>query len=460
MKTAALLLCFLSLFTFTLSSQAIIQGDTVYYPEIHSVAYEQVVYKTAVQMDEINPVINENLALRVYYPDDLEPGERRPLVVLVHGGGFIGGSYVSFFDEAENLASLGYIAVSVQYRLCKRVDCVVAAGLAFPCNVSWGNSLIPAGYMAAVDVADAIQWLQLHAEEYHIDTERIAVGGHSAGGWTSLHMAFMDMDEIQEFCPSCGTWPDYIGETLDSLTGIRAVLNMSGALLDTTWIDPDEAHIDVMSIHGTDDGVVFYGTGPVYPCCNTYQTPISGSCPITARMNELDGDYYLLSGVDYGHDVFESQWWDQSQPQILWFLAKALMSDDDYSVHVEMVRPNPVLSCPEPLPPIVPAELCNFSLTGTKIVLFEAPVSNVLAPIEKGIRIWPNPGDERLFIESDKESITFIQLIDSQGNVVRQFQPQGNQVEVEISHFSPGLYILDVQTAEGRQLREKVLIQR
>ncbi len=181
-----LILCFL--FPFLVNeadSQAIVDGNDVYYPFSHTVDYDQKVYKTAVQIDELDFVVTENLALRVYYPTDIEPEDKRPLVVLVHGGGFIGGTFASFFDEAETLAQLGYVAVSVQYRLCKRADCVVAAAFSYPCNVSWANSLVPSSYVAAVDVQDAIEWLVLHAADYNIDVDRIAVGGHSAGGITA-----------------------------------------------------------------------------------------------------------------------------------------------------------------------------------------------------------------------------------------------------------------------------------
>ncbi|MBK7338817.1 MAG: hypothetical protein IPJ00_22970 [Saprospirales bacterium] len=102
-----------------------VDGDTVYYPESHEVEYDQLVYKTAVSIDELSFPINENLALRVYYPVDLDPGEKRPLVVLVHGADLLE-EPLPVFNNAEALAKLGFVAASVQYRLCKRVNCLVA----------------------------------------------------------------------------------------------------------------------------------------------------------------------------------------------------------------------------------------------------------------------------------------------------------------------------------------------
>jgi predicted esterase len=453
-----------------LTSQATVQGDTVYYLESHQVEYSQSVYKSAVSIDELDFPINENLALRVYYPTDLNPGEKRPLIVLVHGGGFIGGTYTSFFNNAEALAGLGFIAASVQYRLCKRNDCLLAAGLSFPCNVSWHNSLVPSAYVAATDVADAIRWLQDHAEEYQIDPDRVVVGGHSAGGWTSLHMAFMDMDEVTEICPSCGTWPDYLADSLQTPDGVRAVINMSGAILDTSWIDSEEVEIDLMTIHGTHDGVVYYGTAPVYPCCNTYTVPVEGACPTTIRHRSLGGNTYLFTGQDYGHDVFEASWWEQSENQILWFLGKSLFSDDSYNQHVSVQRPNPVLTCPSPLPLIEPAIECGLSNQNLGIVLFDSIVSNTKSVLTQAdVHIFPNPATNQLFLDVNfpKKSTPRtweMNIYNYMGvNVLKkEFFPRSSfsNESILVNNLPTGAYFVEFRTSYEVFYRKKILISR
>ena len=453
MKTKATLLftgLFLSVLNFT-NAQAIIENDTVYYPEIHTIDYDQVVYKTAAQIDELTIPATENLALRVYYPTDLAPEEKRPLVVLIHGGGFIAGSYVSFFSQAEALAQLGYVAVSVQYRLCKRGDCLLAAGLSYPCNVAWSNSLVPSAYAAAVDVSDAISWLELHAEEYHIDTENIVVGGHSAGAWTSLLLAFTDADEIEEVCGSCGTWPDYLEGEINPPSGLKGVLNMSGAVLDTLWIDEDESDIAIMSIHGTHDGVVHYGSEPVYPCCNTYTVPVQGSCPITQRHTNLDGNTYLLTGANHGHDVFTNDWWPDNQLQILWFLGQSFFGDQAFNIHTEIQRPIPVETCPPPFASIPSASLCNIPFTGLKTVLFD--YVSAIETVETGseVKIYPNPATAKVVIDLGKKaSKSQIRVWDMLGQLVLITTIDGNQQELDISNFQPGVYWLEARSGVYR----------
>lgn len=454
-------------FSTGIRSQAIVVGDTVYYPEFHEVEYDQLVYKTAVSIDELTFPINKNLALRVYYPVDLDPGEKRPLVVLVHGGGFIGGNFSSFFNDAEDLARLGFVAASVQYRLCERVDCLLAGGLSFPCNVSWGNSLMPSAYVAAVDVADAIRWLQDHAGDYHIDPDRVVVGGHSAGGWTSIHMAFMDMDEVTEICPSCGVWPDYLAGSLQTPEGIRAVINMSGAILDTSWIDPEEAGIDLMTIHGTHDGVVYYGTGPVYPCCNTYAVPVEGACPITARHRTAGGNTYLLTGQDYGHDVFEAGWWEQNELQILWFLGKSLFSDALFDRHVSIQRPSPVLTCPPPFQAINPADECGLPQQDPGIVLFEDYISTTKTVLTQAdVRIFPNPATDEIILDvsfsgGNQSGVWEFQLYNSMGiNVLRKTGLRSAAERIPVHNLPAGIYFVECRANGGVFYRGKIMVSR
>lgn len=92
----------------------------------------------------------------------------RPAVVVIHGGGWAGGSKddpdVVFLSQ--QLASRGYVAFNVNYRLD-------GADGAFPSDVQ--------------DVKDAVAFIAHTASTWHIDPKRLAVVGTSAGG----HLALM-----------------------------------------------------------------------------------------------------------------------------------------------------------------------------------------------------------------------------------------------------------------------------
>ena len=91
-----------------------------------------------------------------------EAGAPAPLVLLLHGGSWSGGSPASLDDEMFALARRGYTAATIEYRLTQA-----------PRNV------FPA---AAADVRCALRMLRRRAGEYHIAPERVAAMGYSAGG--------------------------------------------------------------------------------------------------------------------------------------------------------------------------------------------------------------------------------------------------------------------------------------
>lgn len=90
----------------------------------------------------------------------------RPLVVYVHGGGFVGGGprrSSAFADWPKVLASIaaeGYVVATVAYRF--------AGEAPFPAQIQ--------------DVKAAIRFLRANAAKYHIDPARAAIFGQSAGG--------------------------------------------------------------------------------------------------------------------------------------------------------------------------------------------------------------------------------------------------------------------------------------
>jgi len=94
-------------------------------------------------------------------------GGPHPLVVLLHGGGWEGGSKAAMHDEMLALAGQGYAAASVAYRLTRE-----------------GRNVFPAPVQ---DVRCAVRSLRARASTYGIDAGRVAAVGYSAGA----HLASM-----------------------------------------------------------------------------------------------------------------------------------------------------------------------------------------------------------------------------------------------------------------------------
>jgi len=97
-----------------------------------------------------------NLKADVYVPK----GEGAfPSVLMVHGGGWRFGSKLHMIGHARNLAKNGYVVVNINYRLAPKHK--------FPAQIE--------------DCREAVRWMRQHADEYKIDTDRIAGYGYSAG---------------------------------------------------------------------------------------------------------------------------------------------------------------------------------------------------------------------------------------------------------------------------------------
>jgi acetyl esterase/lipase len=103
------------------------------------------------------------LILDLYRPRGSKP---RPLVLFIHGGGWVGGNtrhsgaLADFPRVLARLAAEGFVVASVEYRLASE-----------------------APYPAALqDVRAALRFLKVNAARYGIDAQRAALWGGSAGG--------------------------------------------------------------------------------------------------------------------------------------------------------------------------------------------------------------------------------------------------------------------------------------
>jgi len=108
------------------------------------------------------------LALDLYLPAETvePPADGFPLVVFIHGGGWMrgdprrNGAFVDFPGVLASLAARGYVVASIEYRLS-------------------GEAIFPAQVQ---DVKAAIRWLRSKASTYGIDPKRAVTWGVSAGG--------------------------------------------------------------------------------------------------------------------------------------------------------------------------------------------------------------------------------------------------------------------------------------
>ncbi len=120
---------------------------------------------------QLKPDMSEDcLNLNVW--SGAKAGEKQPVFVWIHGGGFMGGSGRI---NGEPLANLGIVLVSINYRLG------VLGFLAHP-DLTRESPHHASGNYGLMDQIAALHWVQNNIAAFGGDPERVTIGGSSAGG--------------------------------------------------------------------------------------------------------------------------------------------------------------------------------------------------------------------------------------------------------------------------------------
>lgn len=114
------------------------------------------------------------LKLDLYVPDT---DEVSPLIVWIHGGGWMVNTRKSHPDLREHFASQGYAMATISHRLSTVPEDIEPVIEPDPANPT------PRGTFPdhIVDVKAAIRWLRAHASQYGIDPETVGIWGSSSG---------------------------------------------------------------------------------------------------------------------------------------------------------------------------------------------------------------------------------------------------------------------------------------
>jgi arylformamidase len=140
----------------------------------------------------VDDLVSNLQRLDVYTPERSGTCPRAPVVMWIHGGGWARGDKRRVGDKARFFNDLGYVFVSVNYRL----------------SAPPGDPTRPVHPAHAQDVGAAVAWVQGHAKSYGGDGRRIALLGHSAGA----HLVAL-----------VGTDPDYIEDVGGGFGSLRCV---------------------------------------------------------------------------------------------------------------------------------------------------------------------------------------------------------------------------------------------
>lgn len=140
----------------------------------------------------------------LYLPEVIPADQRIPAVVIIHGGSWTHGDKAGQreLNIGGTLASHGYAALSINYRLGEKGNSAIA----------WPQNLH--------DCKTAVRWLRANADRYHLDSAHLGVIGGSAGGHLS---AMVGVTQSADGLDPKGPYGDISA-------GVRCVVDLYGPL--------------------------------------------------------------------------------------------------------------------------------------------------------------------------------------------------------------------------------------
>jgi alpha-L-fucosidase 2 len=241
-------------------------------------------------------------------------GERRPGVVVIHGGGWTSGSRITYISQLlELLTNAGFNWFSVDYRLA-------------PANK----------YPAALeDLREALEFIRCNAQAFRIDPTRIALLGDDAGAHLAAMLAaekppgvkalltlggIFDLRSLERF-KATGT--DSLWESLFRVQEDRGEQVLADA---SPVLHPPDRSVAVMAVYGTEDRDVPPDQSSAY--CDAIRS-VGGRCELLP----------VPGGIHASENWRPEQWGYKSR--IADWLAKELdLKTADFAPHESLLRKN------------------------------------------------------------------------------------------------------------------------
>lgn len=364
---------------------------------------------------------DQNLIFNIYYPEQrLDSFKLRPLIVLVHGGGYSGGSLNGLDEYCLGFARRGYVAATVEYRLGWNRG-------AEPCDGD-PNSMLLAFYRSLQDVHAAIRYLVANADEYGIDTSWIFAGGMSAGAFTTSNLAFFQQAEIDHLNPSLHNTLgriDSSGNSLNTTFHLKGLFHNWGSVFNLGIIDASDA-IPLIGFAGDRDPISPIDSGYWQGCTNF---PLMfGTRAIHDRLLDLGVCTELNVKPGGGHGV-----WKDTPEQVDFRIGRACC--------------------------FFKSLFCNTCTTvdnNDSIPSDCSTMAAVVKPVKEeiaDINIYPNPFSDKLNSSKLTDKDVNYVLMNSMGQVVWA----GNELNSpNFAGLFPGIYFMKIIQSTGNSLTKLV----
>lgn len=371
----------------------------------------------------------DTLKMDIYEPTG-DTATIRPLIIMAHGGSFVGGSKTDMAYICNEFAKRGYVVASIDYRL----------GLGFPIDSVRATASV---WRATQDMKASVRFFRKDAATaniYKIDPNMIFAGGASAGAIMAVHMAYLD--NVYEIPKSIDTTqlggiegnsgnPGYSSD-------VKAVVNICGALADTCWMKAGDE--DMVSIQGNDDQTVPYCSDYVYLLSFKIMI-IHGLGTMELRANNigLDNPVHTFYGQDHG------------SPGDSMNIDTTLAITSDFLYRQMGCTPSGSVNYAN-------SPLCITNLLTTPSCVLN-PGVNEVALNEENVSIYPNPSVESFVLKmKDVTGTKFsVEIHDMFGIKVRSFKFSGDEIKVDRKNLANGIYFLKLNSNAGESFTAKII---
>jgi acetyl esterase/lipase len=369
------------------------------------------------------------MVMDIYEPKN-DTAQLRPLVMLIHGGGFTNNPPLfratpDIVELARSLALRGYVVVSPEYRLFGGENTF--------------SKVAETAIAALIDINDATCFLVNAAENgnpYRIDPTRFFIGGSSAGAFLALNGSMIsDTSEVPEsYRPAMRRVAEFDQRNLQSILenkfcGMRprVIVPISGALMDTTYVKPIDASI--LIIHGELDSAIPGGVGNIFGDPSMPQT--FGS--------ETMVEVFARAGIPVEADIYPNE----GHVPVIWPFGEDLW----FAIQQTLLTGSAVN------PPVMDSTQRHmarmfYEALGSPQTICPTPTAIPENIVAGQLQIAPNPsgGVFKVELPADMSNkIIRVQLFNMAGQrIFDQHEQQGNQISIDISGQSAGIYIVSL----------------
>ena len=482
------------------------------------------------------------LKMDVYQPNQtVDAVTNRPLILVLHSGNFLppvinGSPTGSRKDSAivqacMEFAKRGYVVAAVTYRLGWNpisTDEEVRRG-----------TLLQAVYRAILDVKTCVRFMRkekaTNNNPYKIDDSKIAVYGHGTGGYIALGMGYLNNQSemelpkfVNQYDGSQDTPPNplfVVGQSyiIPSILGnidgtggnavfntyehsgysnaVNMVMNVGGALADTSWINAGEPAVasvhcirdpfapfndgivvvpttqgDVVEVQGAN---VFIENANAKGLNNAYKNVLFYGDPYTARARSLYNQTYPYNLINTGSTVTinnpdglfpinladrtainrfanEGSPWDWWDLNVLTATVNAVNATGAGPYDAATINATNTLSNP--------------GMSATKGKTYVDTVINYFCPrimrqLQVGnwealgiknneqanqVSVYPNPSNGLVTVTATT-NIKQIEVFDLAGKAIFTSNNYNNKCTINTSAYNKGMYIIKVQTEDAIQ---------